>query len=263
MWSGFSARPPESRSTDEWTTGDLSEACDLPYRVPGAAGPGELIVMINGSVAEPAAAPAVDGQTWKYWAFISYSHADESWARWLHRTMETYKVPKALAGTKTPEGAVRPRRLYPLFRDRDELSSASSLTANIRGALAGSRNLIVICSPRAAGSRWVNEEIRTFRTLGRGDRVFCLIVDGEPGGAAGSTVTGEECFPAALREVLAADDAGAVEAPEPIAADARPERDGKRNALLKLSAGILDVGFDSLKQRDHERRIRQFTIAGG
>jgi len=29
----------------------------------------------------------------KYRAFISYSHADEQWATWLHKAIETYRVP--------------------------------------------------------------------------------------------------------------------------------------------------------------------------
>ena len=35
----------------------------------------------------------------KYRAFISYSHSDERWARWLHKAFETYSVPKRLIGT--------------------------------------------------------------------------------------------------------------------------------------------------------------------
>src|SRR6185295_12209563 len=42
--------------------------------------------------------------------------------------------------------------------------------------------------------------------------------------------------------------------PEPLAADARPNADGKRMATLKLLAGILDVPFDDLRQREAQRR---------
>ena len=44
---------------------------------------------------------------------------------------------------------------------------------------------------------------------------------------------------------------------EPLAADAREGKDGKRNALLKLIAGIIGVPFDELRQRDRQRRIRR------
>ena len=42
----------------------------------------------------------------KYWAFISYSHADEEWAKWLHKSLETYRVPRKLVGRKTPHGEI-------------------------------------------------------------------------------------------------------------------------------------------------------------
>ena len=68
----------------------------------------------------------------------------------------------------------------PIVRDRDELSSAADLSGKLKEALADSETLIILCSPEAARSKWVNEEIRHFRSLGRGDRIYCVIVDGDP-----------------------------------------------------------------------------------
>jgi hypothetical protein len=34
--------------------------------------------------------------TVSYKAFISYSHQDESWAKWLHKALESYKIPRGL-----------------------------------------------------------------------------------------------------------------------------------------------------------------------
>jgi hypothetical protein len=43
-----------------------------------------------------------DGETTlKYWAFISYSHADVAWSAWLHKTLERYRVPRQLVGRST------------------------------------------------------------------------------------------------------------------------------------------------------------------
>ncbi|TAM94430.1 MAG: hypothetical protein EPN40_11830, partial [Rhodanobacteraceae bacterium] len=50
-----------------------------------------------------------------YRAFISYSHRDKAWADWLHRSLETYRVPSRLVGTTTAHGII-PRRLDPIFR---------------------------------------------------------------------------------------------------------------------------------------------------
>jgi len=179
----------------------------------------------------------------KYRAFISYSHADRGWAEWLHKALETYRVPSRLVGRETPAGVI-PRSLAPIFRDRDELPSAHNLTGKVEEALAQSANLIVVCSPRSAQSKWVEAEIRAFQKLGRGDRVFCLIVDGEPHACFGPVLRGED-------------------GEEPIAADVRPEGDGKTNAKLKLIAGLLDVGFDELRRREAQRAHRRMALIAG
>ena len=192
----------------------------------------------------------------KYRAFISYSHSDEKWAAWLHRSLETYRLPKQLVGTKTEFGDV-PERFTPVFRDRDELATATNLGATLTAALEQSACQIIICSPMAAKSRWVNEEILAFKRLGREHRIFCLIVAGEPGA---SLVPGQaelECFPNALIHKLGADGELTTERGEPIAADARPQKDRKQNALLKLIAGMLGVGLDDLKRREARRRQRR------
>jgi len=193
-----------------------------------------------------------------YRAFISYSHRDTAWADWLHKALETYRVPSRLVGTRTAHGEI-PRRLNPIFRDREELSSSPELGTKINAALAQSENLIVLCSPASAASRWVNEEVLAYKRMGRAGRIFCLIVDGEPNAADLPGRESEECFCPALRFQLDADGQPTAERTEPIAADARPGKDGKPNAKLKLIAGMLDVGFDALKQREQQRRIRRMT----
>ena len=91
---------------------------------------------------------AIDAQA-RYWAFISYSHQDSRLCEWLHRELETFRVPRRLVGRDTPVGKT-PARLFPVFRDRDELPGSSELGANLTAALQASRYLIVICSPSAA-----------------------------------------------------------------------------------------------------------------
>jgi len=182
----------------------------------------------------------------RYKAYISYSHSDESWAKWLHRALESYRVPRNLVGNETEAGEV-PSRIRPVFRDRDDLSSATDLSSTVEQALADSENLVVICSPAAAESHWVNEEIRQFAGLGRVDRVFCIIVDGQP--ADDGSVAA--CFPAALAE---------IGLQEPLAADVRPWADGKQFALLKLIAGLLGLRLDELRQRDLQRRRKRRAL---
>ncbi len=203
------------------------------------------------------------GTEFKYWAFISYSHADKKWGDWLHSALETFKVPKVLAGAEPQPGEVLPRKIFPIFRDREELPTSSDLGSMISQALAQSRCLIVICSPRAAQSRWVNQEILDYKRLGRAERILALIVDGEPNAADGKPgfSAEAECFPEAMKYALGADGNLDKNRPtEPIAADARPGMDGRINAKLKLAAGILGINYDDLKRRDERRRRRQQRI---
>ena len=60
---------------------------------------------------------------YRYKAFISYNHADEAWAKWFHSRLERYRIPGKLVGKTTSHGTI-PKRLQPIFRDRDELSAA-------------------------------------------------------------------------------------------------------------------------------------------
>ncbi len=191
----------------------------------------------------------------KYWAFISYSHKDTGVADWLHKKLETYRVPRSLVGTPSREGEVPPR-IMPIFRDRDELPTSSELGDNLQKSLQQSRYLIVICSPASAQSRWVEEEVRAFKKEKGRDRVIALIAAGVPN-ASDRSDPDNECFPHSMR--FDVDDTVRV---EPIAADIRPEGDGRQRAFLKIVAGVLGVGFDDLYQREKRRENRRKMVVG-
>jgi WD40 repeat protein len=193
----------------------------------------------------------------KYRAFISYSHKDKTWGEWLHRSLERYKVPEQLVGTLSRDGPV-PKSLFPIFRDRDELPSSANLNDQIRDALNQSAYLIVVCSPNAVSSRWVNEEIALFKKLGREDRILAFVVAGEPNASDKSDFSAEdECFPSALQFRFDSRGKPTVERLEPVAADARPQGDGRESAKLKLIAGLLGIGYDALRQREVEAARRR------
>lgn len=167
-----------------------------------------------------------------YLAFLSYSHKDAGWARRLQRRLEAYKLPKGLA---LKDGAVR---LGPVFRDQDELAAASDLSQSVKDGIARSGAMIVLCSPSAAASLWVDKEIRLFRQVHPTRPILAAIIEGDP----------VDAFPTALTQ-------GA----EPLAADLRPEGDGARLGTLKLIAGLAEVRLDQLVQRDAQRRMRRVT----
>ncbi|MEO7386832.1 MAG: toll/interleukin-1 receptor domain-containing protein, partial [Gammaproteobacteria bacterium] len=149
--------------------------------------------------------------------------------------------------------------LGPVFLDREELSSSADLATTVRTALEQSAALIVVCSPAAARSRWVNEEIRSFKALGREQHILCLVVAGDPGAA----VPGDDCFPAALRYRVVDGQITNLPEPEPLAADVRPGADHRRDASLKLIAALLGVSLDDLRQREQARRQRRLAIIAG
>jgi tetratricopeptide (TPR) repeat protein len=179
----------------------------------------------------------------RYTAFLSYSHKDAKAAARLHRRLESFRMPRRLVGKAGSRGPL-PERLWPIFRDRDELPAATDLSKTVRQALARSGALIILCSPHAAQSLWVAEEIRTFREMHPERPILPAIVEGEPA----------DSFPDALRAL-----GKAGKWHEPLATDLRRNADGERLGLLKLVAGITGVGLDDLVQRDASRRIRRVT----
>ena len=194
--------------------------------------------------------------TLKYRAFLSYSHRDAASAKWLHRALEAYRIDKDLVGRETAHGLV-PKTLRPIFRDREDFPAGYSLTGQTLAALQASEFLIVLCSPNAAQSEYVNEEIRCFKALGRATRVINVIVAGEPGDPE------RECFPPAVRFKVGADGAITEEREQPIAADARPQGDGKEIAKQKIVAGLLGVGLDEIMRRAERARKRRNLLRIG
>lgn len=195
----------------------------------------------------------------RYCAFLSYPHADEATARWLHESLEKYRVPKSLVGRVTANGVI-PARLNPIFRDRHELAASGDLAATIREALATSRFLIVLCSPAAAASRWTNAEIDGFKKLRPDGCVLAAIVSGEPFASEMPGREAEECFPLALRHKYDRRGRPTKQRAEPIAADLRETGDGRRLGLLKIIAGMLGVGLDDLVNRESHRRHKRLRL---
>lgn len=79
-------------------------------------------------------------------AFISYSHRDVALARDLKTGLERFARP-----------LYRRRKLH-VFRDDAVLSANAALWTSIREALDGSRYLVLVASPEAAASEWVDRE---------------------------------------------------------------------------------------------------------
>lgn len=179
----------------------------------------------------------MESQRFQYYAFISYSHADEKWAKWLHKKLENYKLPNTI---RKESGGRIPKYIRPVFRDQTDLG-LGSLQQSLRQELMDSRFLIIIASPNSAKSYWVNREIQTFQELGRGDRIIPFIVKG-------FTDAGDEddqCYPPAMRTKSGDCILGAS------LEELSPEQ-----ALIKIIAAVLGLKYDQLYNR-HLRRERK------
>jgi WD40 repeat protein len=185
---------------------------------------------------------------YRYDVFISYRHGelDEEIATRVHRLLEAYRTPKSLVAR-----GVAPR-LTRVFRDREEFAATNDLSASIGEALAASRYLLVICSPRARESEWIAAEVARFHELGRGENIIALLLDGEP----------ESAFPVTLAT------SGNLN-PEPLAADIRSDSRAEslrllRTEILRVLATVLGCSFDDLRRRQQERaRNQMIAISGG
>ncbi|MCL2048665.1 MAG: TIR domain-containing protein [Defluviitaleaceae bacterium] len=196
-----------------------------------------------------------------YDVFISYRHGglDGFVAEKLHKMLETYRVPSAVAKR------VGKKKLARVFRDREELPTSSNLSDSINYALENSDFLLLICSRRTCKSQWVMREVERFGELHGKDKIITLLIDGEP----------DESFPPGLRERKVGDEIIFV---EPLAADIRANLDGRpvsktrdkdwdkslkllrTEEKLRLLAPILGCPYDSLRRR-HRRRLIQRTVA--
>ena len=173
-------------------------------------------------------------------AFISYSHRDMKWGRWLQSRLESFPVPKEAAENRPGSGRLK------VFRDQTDLAGAE-LQASLHRELEASRYLIVICSPASAASRWVNEEIRYFTSLGRRSRIIPFIVSGEPA----SDKPELECCPPGLLGGQGDELLGV-----------NIQEIGRNKALLKVVSILLDIRFNRLIDREKQRRRRTALTAG-
>ena len=195
-------------------------------------------------------------ETFKYRAFLSYSHADTGAAKRVHGRLEGFHIDKDLVGRVTPAGPI-PETLRPIFRDRLEFDAGRSLADETIAALDNSAALIVLASPHAARSEFLNEELRQFKSRHPDRPLIPLIVDGDSNDPA------KECFPPALRFDIAKDGAITDTPVDVLAADLRESGDGIDLALAKVVARLIGLGPDDVYRRaEREQRAEAADAAG-
>ena len=139
-----------------------------------------------------------------------------------------------------------PKHIRPVFRDQTDISTGP-LLQNLRQELQDSRYLIVLCSPAAAKSEWVNREVQHFIDMGRADRIIPFVVAGTPNAVEPGR--------------------GVLSRHPPRRANGRcsgvsvPEL-GKEKAFVKVVAKLLGLKFDQLWDRHRRRQRRQRLFRG-
>ena len=165
-------------------------------------------------------------ETFKYYAFISYSHADKKIAKKLQRYLESYSLPTKLR--KAEPGL--PKKLHPVFIDESDLVATGTLKTALQANLEKSNYLIVVCSPYSAKSKYVNDEIEYFIKIGRLYKIIPFIVAGEPHSKDAS------------HELLGID----------------LTKFGSREAFLRIIATLLKLDLDNFISRVIKERRKNF-----
>ena len=107
-----------------------------------------------------------DVTSYRYDAFISYSHEDRAVAQGVQRGL--HRIGKRL-------GQLRALRV---FRDSTDLTATPDLWGKVVEAIDGSRYMIAVLSPHAAQSHWVDREIGYWLDHRGPDRLMYVVAGG-------------------------------------------------------------------------------------
>ena len=181
---------------------------------------------------------------YKYKAFISYSSKDSKVVKKLSRKLTDYTLPKPICKKYGVE-----KKLGEIFFYENGLSG-NEIKKTLRRKLTESEYLIVVCSPDAAVSDWVNQdEIGIFIEQGRTNKIIPFIIKGKPGASDPK----EECYPPKLRGIKSADGKLLLRGPN-------IQINGFRHALVELIATIIGADFEELLDYDKIRERRKKII---
>ncbi|MDX6636176.1 MAG: hypothetical protein QOF06_2379 [Solirubrobacterales bacterium] len=194
----------------------------------------------------------------RYDAFLSYSHAESrNVARRLQIGLERFAKPWY---------RMRAQRL---FLDTASLSAAPGLWTSVERALADSEWFVLVTSPGAAGSEWVDREIRWWLENRSPDRLLIVVADGAlrwEDRAGDFDVGASTALPPALRGVFA-EEPRWVEVPAGGPDDGELGDHALQEAVVDIATAIRAIPKDELvgaAARERRRTMRwvRGVIAG-
>lgn len=191
---------------------------------------------------------SVDRRNFPHDAFISYSRRDIDFARVLEKALEAYSPPKDLG---------LPQQRLDVFRDEGDFTGVDYDKA-IERHLTDSRKLLVVCSPNARTSTYVNDEIRRFAQLRGADHIIPILLSGIPNNEVKFGTEQDMAFPAALCEVMSM----------PLAAAYRDFKYGRDKvnkgifdgSWFSILANLYEVSRSEIEQREKKRQARNRRI---
>ncbi|MEQ9398408.1 MAG: TIR domain-containing protein [Longimicrobiales bacterium] len=184
-----------------------------------------------------------------YDIFISYSRKNHALAAALEARLERYRP---------PDGLDLPRRHLRVFRDEGDLTGTDYYDA-IDEALRASAKMVLICSPYACASEFVNDEVRRFLAARGPEHVVPVLAAGIPNNEA-TPETADQCaFPPALLEAMEMPLATPWLGFDP-AAD-RVDRGRFEGSWYTLLANVLDRTREAVEERTRKREQRRRRVA--
>jgi WD40 repeat protein len=177
-------------------------------------------------------------------AFISYSRVDKAFAAALATALGGYKPPRDLK--------VAQRHLK-VFRDEQDFTG-TEYTSAIQQHLKGSRKLIVVCSPAARASKYVNEEIQLFARANGAENIVPILLAGTPNNEARAGQEGDLAFPAALCEALVMPLAAAYQGFD--LRKHKVDRGVFESSWFSILANLYGISRSELEQRERRRQQR-------
>jgi WD40 repeat protein len=200
--------------------------------------------------------PESQKSSFAYDVFISYSREDIDFARKLQKALENYSPPKGLPV---------PQRHLVIFRDEEDFTGVE-YNQSLSDHLEESAKMLVICSPNARSSKFVNDEIRMFAEMRGAKNIIPVLLSGIPNNEAYKPEHEEhKAFPRSLREVM----------PMPLAssfldfdiAEDKLNKGTFKGSWYTALANIYGVSRSSIEQRERKRNMRRrrnrtFLVAG-
>src|SRR5262249_567835 len=184
--------------------------------------------------------------------FLSYSRKDEAFGKKLEDALENYRLPKDV---KT--GLISKRRLS-VFRDkRDLVPTDTDYWKTIEGYLERSAHMVVICSPSARRSEYVNHEIKTFLRSHEASRIIPVPLSGRPHNEADAGPDAH-AFPDALCAAVSMP--LAVEFTEFERARGKISKGRYHDSWYTLLAKIFEAERAEIERLDAKRQARRRAI---